>query len=76
MTVSNDTYIESIGTTTNWYEGDFIGSFAQLVSHYAHVTYNERNSVSKNIDMPIVIHVMFPRQQLEVGQYTRPFLMV
>jgi hypothetical protein len=26
--------------------------------------------------MPIVIHVMFPRQQLEVGQYTRPFLMV
>lgn len=69
MTVGDDTYIESIRTTTNWYDGDFIGSFAQLASHYAHVTYNERNSVSENIDMPMVIHVTFPRQQLEVGHY-------
>jgi hypothetical protein len=69
MTVGDDTYIMSICTTTNWYDGYFIGSFAQLASHYAHVTYNERNSVSENIDMPMVIHVTFPRQQLEVGQY-------
>jgi hypothetical protein len=54
----------------SWYDGDFIDSFAQLASHYAHLTYNECNSViTKNIDMPVVIHVTFPRQQLEVGQY-------
>jgi hypothetical protein len=53
MTVGDYTYIESIRTTTNCYDSDFIGigSFAQLASHYAHVTYNECNSGSKNIDM-------------------------
>ena len=69
MAVGDDTYIESICTRTNWYGRDFIGLFAQLALHYAHLTYNECNSVSKNIDMPMVIHVRFPRQQLEVGQY-------
>jgi hypothetical protein len=58
-----------ICTTTNWYNGVFILSFTQLASHYGHVTFNEQNGVSKNINLSMVIHVTFPKEQLEVGQY-------
>ena len=67
ITVGNDRYIKSIHTTTNWYNGVFISSFAQLASHYAHITCNERNGVT--IDMTMVIHVTFQKKQLEVSQY-------
>ena len=69
ITVGDDRYIESISTTTNWYDGVFVSSFAQLASHYAHLTVNERFSVTDNIDVPLVIHVTFPREELEIGQY-------
>jgi hypothetical protein len=46
-----------------------VSSFAQLASHYAHITVNERFSVTDNIDVPQVIHVTYLREELEVGQY-------
>jgi hypothetical protein len=67
MTVGNARYIKSIHTPTNWYDSDFILSFTQLASHYAHITCNERNGVT--IDMTMVIHVTFQKKQLEVSQY-------
>jgi len=66
--VGDNRYIESISTTTNWYDGVFVSSFVQLASHYAHTTVNERFSDTEAADMPLVIHMTFPRQQLELAQ--------
>jgi hypothetical protein len=42
--IGNNYYISSMNNTTNWYDGVFISLFAQLAAHYAHITYEERNS--------------------------------
>jgi len=69
ISVGDNRYIESIRTTTNWYDGVFVSSFVQLASHYAHTTVNERFvGDTEAPDMPMVIHITFPRQQLQVAQ--------
>jgi hypothetical protein len=40
--VYDDDYIESIRTSTKWWDGHFMGSFGQMASHYAHTTIDER----------------------------------
>jgi hypothetical protein len=42
--IGNNDYISSMTNTTNWYDGVFVSSFAQMAAHYAHITYEECNS--------------------------------
>jgi hypothetical protein len=42
--IGNNDYISSMTNATNWYNGVFISSFAQLAAHYAHITYDECHS--------------------------------
>jgi hypothetical protein len=42
LMVYDDDYIESIKSSDKWWDGVFIGSFAQMTSHYAHCTVTER----------------------------------
>ena len=44
--VNDEDYVESIRSSTKWWDGVFIGSFAQMASHYAHSTINECCSAS------------------------------
>ncbi len=55
---------------TNWYDGVFISSFSQLVAHYAHITYDERhNSLPQQVNLPLLIHITYPKDTLLEGQY-------
>jgi hypothetical protein len=68
--IGNNDYISSITNTTNWYDGVFIASFAQLAAHYAHITYDERHStLPQRVNLPILILVTYPKQTLLEGQY-------
>jgi hypothetical protein len=42
--IGDNDYISLMTNTKNWYEGVFISLFAQMAAHYAHITYEERNS--------------------------------
>jgi hypothetical protein len=56
--------------TTNWYDGVFISSFAQLAVHYAHITYDKRHStLRQRVNLPLLIHVTYPKETLVEGQY-------
>jgi hypothetical protein len=56
--------------TTNWYNGDFISLFAQLAAHYMHITYEEHHStLSQRVNLPLLIHVMYPKKTLVEDQY-------
>jgi hypothetical protein len=56
--------------TTNWYDGVFISSFAQLAAHYLHITYEKRHStLSQRVNLPLLIHVTYPKETLVEGQY-------
>jgi hypothetical protein len=62
--------MSSMTNTTNWYNGVFISSFAQLAAHYAHITYEERHStLSQRVNLPLLIHVTYPKETLVEGQY-------
>ena len=57
--VGEDAYLDSITNTTNWYEGLFVSSFAQMTAHYAHTVLSGSNNINT-----ILIHVTFPRGAL------------
>ncbi len=57
-------YVESIHSSTKWWDGVFIGSFAQMASHYAHSTINECRSALDSTPLPQVIHVTYPKEVL------------
>jgi len=61
--VGDDAYLDSITNTTNWYEGLFVSSFAQMTAHYAHtvLSSNNRNGV---VLPTTLLHVTFPRGAL------------
>ena len=68
--IGNNDYISSITNTTNWYNGVFIASFAQLTAHYVHITYDEHHStLPQQVNLPILIHVTYLKQTLLKGQY-------
>ena len=50
--VYDDDYVESIRSSTKWWDGVFIGSFAQMASHYAHSTINEHCSALDSTPIP------------------------
>ncbi len=59
----------SITDTTNWYDGVFISSFSQLVAHYGHITKDERPSLPSQVNIPLLIHITYPMEVLQEGQY-------
>jgi hypothetical protein len=62
--------MSSMTNTTNWYDGFFISLFAQLAAHYVHITYEERHStLSQRVNLPLLIHVTYPKETLVEGQY-------
>ncbi len=61
LMVYDDDYIESIKSSDKWWDGVFIGSFAQMASHYAHCTVTERRSILDSTPLPQVFHVTSPR---------------
>jgi hypothetical protein len=70
ITIEDSDYLHSNRSTTRWYDGVFISSFAQLVAHYAHLTVSEHSSVlGEKYKMPLLLHVTYPKQILQDGQY-------
>lgn len=60
--VGEDSYIESMSNSQNWYDGIFMSSFAQLAAHYAHSTTGllpERGMPVVDV-LPKLIHVTYP----------------
>ena len=69
--VHDDDYVESIRSSTRWWDGVFIGSFAQMASHYAHVTMNERRTSLDDTPLPQVMHVTYPKEAITESQLMR-----
>jgi hypothetical protein len=69
--VHDDDYVESIRSFTRWWDGVFIGSFAQKASHYAHVTMNEHRSSLNATPLPQVMHVIYPKEAITEDQLMR-----
>jgi len=67
--VRDEDYMASMTNTTNWYDGVFISSFSQLAAHYAHITKEERPSLPSQVNLPILIHITYPMEFLQAGQY-------
>jgi len=67
--IGDEDYMASITNTTNWYDGVFISSFSQLAAHYAHITKNERPSLPSQVNLPVLIHITYPMDFLQEGQY-------
>ena len=67
--IGDEQYLSSITNTTNWYDGVFISSFAQLAAHYAHITADERPSLPSGVHLPLLIHITYPMEFLQAGQY-------
>ncbi len=63
--VAENDYLHSNRSSTRWYDGVFISSFAQLAAHHAHLTVLECSSVfGDNYKMPMLLHVTYPKQIL------------
>jgi hypothetical protein len=69
--VYDEDYAQSIRSSTKWWDGVFIGSFAQMASHYAHSTINEHRSALDSAPLPQVIHVTYPKQELTEESFAR-----
>ncbi len=69
--VYDEDYVESIRSSTKWWDGVFIGSFAQMASHYAHSTINERCSALDSTPLPQVMHVTYPKERITEEQFMR-----
>ncbi len=69
LQVGDDGYTDRISNTTDWYDGTFISSFAQLAAHYAHSTVAQPELGPTYPDvLPQLIHVTYPRGEVRVDQ--------
>jgi hypothetical protein len=66
--VHDEDYVESIRSSTKWWDSVFIGSFAQMASHYAHTTMNKRRSALDDTPLPQVMHVTYPIEPITKDQ--------
>jgi hypothetical protein len=57
--VGDTDYVKANASTQRWYDGDFISSFAMLVSHCSHI--NKRQGT---LDLPQLLHVTYPKEKL------------
>jgi hypothetical protein len=64
-------YVESIHSSTKWWDGVFIGSFAQMTCHYTHSTINERCSTLDSTPLPQVMHVTYSKQLITEVSFMR-----
>jgi hypothetical protein len=62
--VDDNNYIESIRVSTMWWDGFFIGSFAQMASYYAHTTFHQRQSTLERPILPHVMHITYPKEPI------------
>ncbi len=62
--MGDEAYMHSITNTTNWYNGVFVSSFAQLAAHYAHRTKDMRADSPTLFKLPLLMHVTYPKQTL------------
>jgi hypothetical protein len=69
--VYDEEYVESIHSSTKSWDGVFIGSFAQMMSHYAHSTINKRRSALDSTPLPQVMHVTYPKEQITEETFLR-----
>ena len=67
--VYDDDYVESIRSSTKWWDGVFIGLFAQMASHYTHSTIGERQSAMGSTPLPQVMHVTYPKEKITQEQF-------
>ena len=67
--VYDDDYVESIRSSTKWWDGVFIVSFAQMASHYAHSMIGECPSASESTPLPQVLHVTYPKEDITEQQF-------
>ena len=69
LQVGEDRYMEAITNSTNWYDGIFISTFAQLAAHYAHSTVDLRDAnMTYPHVLPQLIHVTYATGELRVDQ--------
>jgi hypothetical protein len=70
LQVGDDGYIDRISNTTDWYDGTFFFSLAQLAAHYAHSTISlpELGPTYPDV-LPQLIHMTHPRGEVRVDQY-------
>jgi hypothetical protein len=66
--VHDKDYVESIHSSTKWWDSVFIGSFAQMALHYAHTTMNKRWSALDDTPLPQVMHVTYPNEPITEDQ--------
>jgi hypothetical protein len=66
--VQDKDYDESIRSSTKWWDSVFIGSFAQMASHYAHTTMNKRWSALDDNPLPQVMHITYPNEPIAEDQ--------
>ncbi len=70
ISVGGSDYLHFNRSSNRWYDGVFISSFAQLATHYAHLTVSEQSSVlGDNYKQPLLLHVTYPNQILQEGEY-------
>jgi hypothetical protein len=62
--VHDDDYIKSIRVLTRWWDGFFVGSFAQMASHYAHRTVHQRRGSLERPILPQIMHVTYPKEPI------------
>ena len=67
--IGDEQYMASITNTTNWCNGVFISSFAQLAAHYTHITKDKHPSLPSKVNLPLLIHITYPMEFLQAGQY-------
>jgi hypothetical protein len=62
--VHDDDCIKSIRVSTRWWDGFFVGLFAEMVSHYAHRTVHQRRGSLERPILPQVMHVTYPKEPI------------
>jgi hypothetical protein len=69
VTVGDNNYVDSNQNTTQWYDGNFIFAFSSLAAYYVRQSVSERLGDFPAVDIPTLLHVIYPRQQLQRGEY-------
>jgi hypothetical protein len=66
--IGDQDYVDQNVNTNRWYDGDFISAFSSLTAHYAHKTFPRNIENVGVVGHPMLIHVTYPKQQLEEDQ--------
>jgi hypothetical protein len=67
--IGDHDYVLSNQNTTQWYNSDFISAFSSLAMHYVHQSMSQRLVYLPKVNIKTLLHVTYPRQQLQLGDY-------